>query len=346
MAALLLLLSVLFAQLQDSVPNRQPQIVAGANQVALTFGAGNTVYFASSGDSGVSWTSPVVVSSKGMLSLGMRRGPRVAMSGSSIVISAVVGEKGRGADGDLVAWRSVDRGQTWSAGKVVNDVPGSAREGLHAMVSGTGNTIFVTWLDLRAKGTKLYGSVSQDGGATWSPNRLVYESPSGSVCECCHPTAFIDTKGQIFVMFRNSIEGNRDMYVVSSGNGGRTFGPAQKLGSGAWELKACPMDGGSFVVGAGGVSAVWRREGTVYRSAIGGAEEALGPGRQPVAVLTPQGTLTAWTEEKLLKYLRQGETAPRALAGEAAFPSLTVLPNGDVLVAAERGGTVFVEPLP
>jgi hypothetical protein len=44
--------------------------------------------------------------------LGMRRGPRIAVAPGAIVISAVVGEKGRGADGDLIAWRSVDGGRS------------------------------------------------------------------------------------------------------------------------------------------------------------------------------------------------------------------------------------------
>lgn len=97
-----------FALLKDSAPNRQPQIASHGREVALTFGAGNTVYFASSRDAGYTWTEPRAVSSQGVLSLGMRRGPRIAFAsgGESIVISAIVGEKGHGADGDLIAWRS------------------------------------------------------------------------------------------------------------------------------------------------------------------------------------------------------------------------------------------------
>ena len=188
MLAFLLLISAEFAPQVDSVPNRQPQLAIQGRQVALTFGAGNAIYFASSRDSGATWTKPIPVFSGGQLALGMRRGPRIAISGDAIVISAVVGVKGKGADGDLVAWRSVDGGRTWASGKTVNDVPSSAREGLHAMAAGGNNTLFATWLDLRKKGTRLYGSVSHDGGASWSANRLVYESPSGTVCQCCHPT--------------------------------------------------------------------------------------------------------------------------------------------------------------
>jgi hypothetical protein len=346
MLAFLLLLAVEFSPPDQSVPNRQPQVATRNNQVALTFGAGNHIYVASSMDGGAQWTKPVLVPSQGVLSLGMRRGPRVALSGKSIVVSAILGAKGRGADGDLLAFRSTDGGMSWSTGKAINDVPGAAREGLHAMASGGDSTVFAVWLDLRSEGTRLYGSVSKDGGATWSQNRLVYESPSGSVCECCHPTAFVDAKGRIYVMFRNSLAGNRDMYIVRSNDGGRTFGAAEKLGSGSWLLNACPMDGGSFVAGEdGGVFAVWRREGTIYRSGIGGKEVAIGVGRQPVGVLTPRGMMTAWTEGKSVKLIRPAESNVSTIEGDAGFLSLAALPSGVVLVAGERGGKVFVDRL-
>ena len=50
----------------------------------------------------------------------------------------------------------------------------------------------------------------------------------------------------------NSLDGNRDMYLVRSEDGGRTFGPPEKLGAGTWKLAACPMDGGDLVRGGGG----------------------------------------------------------------------------------------------
>jgi len=337
-----LLMTVEFSP-YSGVPNRQPHLAARNQQVVMTYGAGNAVYFTSSNDGGSTWTRPVVVAAKGKMSLGMRRGPRIAISGESIVISAVVGERGGGADGDLIIWMSADGGKTWSAGKAINEVPGSAREGLHSMAAGGKNTLFATWLDLRSKGTTLYGAVSHDGGKTWSGNRLVYASPSGSICECCHPTAVVDQQGLIYVMFRNSLEGNRDMYVVRSDDGGKTFSSAQKVGSGSWKLNACPMDGGSLAVASGGrVATVWRRDGNIFYSGLGGEEELLGSGRQPVVVSTNRDDVIAWTQGKTLMWVRTSERTVRRLDGEAAFVSLVSLPNGNVLLAGERGDSIFV----
>lgn len=227
----------------------------------------------------------------------------------------------------------------------VNDVPASAREGLHSLAAGGRNILFATWLDLREKGTKLYGSVSKDGGRTWSPNRLVYQSPSGSVCECCHPTAVVDSEGVIGVMFRNSLDGNRDMYMVRSADGGATFGPAAKLGSGSWKLNACPMDGGSLVLGPKDSSvSVWRREASLYLS-NGSDESLLGPGRQPVITRTSKGTFIAWSEGKSIRWKEAKDNGAKTLAEEGTFLSIVPMPEGGVLLAGERDGTVFVKPL-
>src|SRR6202040_2323112 len=121
-------------------------------------------------DRGATFTKPIKVAEAPMLSLGRHRGPRIAITPSAIVISAVTGTKTPpGADGNLTAWRSTDGGKTWSTGVTVNDQPASAREGLHAMTSARG-LLFAAWLDDRAKGKRLYSATSKDNGATWSKN--------------------------------------------------------------------------------------------------------------------------------------------------------------------------------
>src|SRR5713226_8175008 len=247
------LLSLLFAvHIGPDNPRleyRQPQLAAGAGIVGVTFGGDKTIYFAASRDNGQTFSSPVKVAASPMLSLGRHRGPRIAITANTIVISAVGGTKmPPGADGDLRAWRSTDGGKTWADGVVINDTPSSAREGLHSMAAGGKGLLFATWLDDRAKGKKLYGATSKDGGASWSKNVLIYESPSGTICQCCHPTAIVDAKGEIYVMWRNALDGNRDMYVAHSRDGGASFSAAKKMGADSWRLDACPMDGGGLTM--------------------------------------------------------------------------------------------------
>src|SRR4051794_4283407 len=102
-------------------PAREPQMVADGSSVYLTYGAGSVIYFSSSRDSGKTFSQPVRVGETSILPLSRHRGPRIAIAGRAIVITAVAGKTpsdgahshGLPADGDLLAWRSLDHGQTW-----------------------------------------------------------------------------------------------------------------------------------------------------------------------------------------------------------------------------------------
>ena len=80
-------------------------------------------------------------------------------------------------DGDVLAWRSIDGGASWSGPRRVNGVEGSAREGLHALAAGPDGSLFCAWVDLRDGRAEVYGARSADGGASWEPDVLIYRSP-------------------------------------------------------------------------------------------------------------------------------------------------------------------------
>jgi hypothetical protein len=198
------------------------------------------------------------------LSLGLRRGPRIAQTGTAIVVTAIGGAIGKGKDGDILAYRSLDNGKSWLGPVRVNDVAASAREGLHAMTSSENGTLWCVWLDLREKGPQLFASKSVDHGATWSKNVMVYRSPDGSVCECCHPS-IVASKDSLHVLFRNSLKGNRDMYLVSSQDGGETFSARQfDLGKVNGNSTLAPWTGVCWrLTRDQKLSTVWRRDRSI-----------------------------------------------------------------------------------
>ena len=146
----------------------------------------------------------------------------------------------------------------------------------------------------------MYGASSNDGGQTWSENRQIYSSPSGTVCECCHPSVAIDSKGTIYVMWRNAVAGNRDMYAAVSSDGGKTFKAAVKLGAGTWKLDSCPMDGGHLASTAPGkLVAVWRRENQLFKLSSGDRGEApLASGEQPWITTNSDGAWLTWISKR------------------------------------------------
>lgn len=320
----------------------QPQAcVAVDGTTYVVFGVADRVAFCKSVDDGKSFTAPRDAVTVPNLSLGMRRGPRIAVSQGSLVITAIGGQKGKGQDGDLLAWRSADGGESWSGPSRVNDVAASAREGLHAMTVAPDGSFWCVWLDLRSKKTELYAARSRDGGASWSDNSLVYRSPAGSICECCHPSIAIDDHG-IHVMFRNSLAGDRDLYLVSSRDQGLSFGPAIALSRDRWALNACPMDGGMLASdGSGTITAVWRREGQLFRSTLDLdqhrviREEPIGEGEQPWVASTSRGPVMVWTEGRAgrLRMKSDWESETQLLDRRARDPILVSRPGGAGVVA-------------
>lgn len=303
------------------------------------WGSGNSILFAKSTDGGRTFGAPVKVAEAGVISLGSHRGPRLVMTPKAIVVGAVYGEKGKGADGDLLAFRSTDGGKTWSKPVRVNDTAGAAREGLHAMAA-EGEFIYAAWLDDRDGGKTVYGAASTDGGATWSANRLIYRSPDGHVCECCHPSVAVANGGrEIYAMFRNWLGGSRDFYLAKSTDGGRTF-QTSKLGEGTWKLNACPMDGGGLSVGAQGPLTVWRRESTVYIDRPGAKETEVGPGKNP----SISGETVAWSAPDGLR-VKQGNHAAVLLDPNGAYPSVASGKEFDI-AAWEQAGSIEIRVLP
>ncbi len=248
-----------------------------------------------------------------------------------LVVTAIGGLQGRGRDGDLQAWRSTDGGETWKGPVQVNDVADSAREGLHGMASGSDGSVWCVWLDLREKQSVVFASKSNDGGETWKTNVAVYRSPDGNVCECCHPSVMVGD-GAVHVMFRNSLAGNRDMYVATSKDEGATFAPATKIGQGTWKLDACPMDGGMLAQGPkGSLVAVWRHNKEVFvASSDGEKEQMLGRGEQPWVAATPSGPIIVWTDRREgdLWVQRPGTRQPQKLSAAARDPMVATAIGG------------------
>jgi hypothetical protein len=319
---------------------KDPQAaIDDAGLIYVVYGNGDAIRCAVSTDAtGSKFQKPVTIHDRGVLSIGMRRGPRIAISRRSIVVTAVVGDHGNGRDGDLLAWRSTDRGTTWSKPTPINRVQGSAREGLHATASGPEGLVYAAWLDDRNGRKEVFGAGSHDGGITWEPDKLVYRSPEKSVCECCHPSVAFGPDRSVYVMWRNNIQGARDLYFSRSTDLGARFAPALKLGDRSWILNGCPMDGGAIAVDrAGNVATVWLRAGTVVSASPTRDELTIGDGVQPWLAFDQTEPVIVWLDRRPGRLsIRRGLTS----AAETIVESGAI----DPVVAANpaRSGSVVV----
>lgn len=267
-----------------------PALVKDANdRIDLVYGYGDSLMYSYMTADGQTFAPPVLIDTIADLVDYATRGPQLAVTSGGIVVIAVE------RSGNIYSFVKDPSGKWRSSGRV-NDVDTVDKEGFVGISSDGGNNVFAIWPDLRDNGRqKIYGAKSTDGGKTWEKNMLVYQSPGGTVCECCKPSIAMHGR-DIYVMFRNSLNGNRDLYLAHSPDGGNRFETAEKLGFGNWKLDGCPMDGGGLAIGENAVpQTVWRRESKIFAAVPGGMEKEIGEGRDCTVETISGRNIYAWT---------------------------------------------------
>jgi hypothetical protein len=301
-------------------------VIDNREKINLVYGLGDSIMYSYSSDKGKTFASPVLISELPGLAASHTRGPQIAFTKNGLLVTACINS------GNIFSYKT-DASGKWYQTSRVNDVDTVAKENLMAL-SADGNNAFAVWLDLRDKHNKIYGAGSTDGGKTWSRNKLVYASPDATVCECCKPSVVV--KGNsVYVMFRNWLKGNRDLYLIQSTNNGNTFGKAEKLGNGSWALNGCPMDGGSLAIGKkGNLQTVWNRKGTIYACEPGKNETELGKGRSCTLETVNGKNIYAWVENGEVVVLKPGG---KEVLGKGQLPLIKAVDNDHVLCVWENG---------
>lgn len=331
------------APAQSGLVYKQPYLAAAGERVGLVFGSGDTIYYSGSSNQGQSFQPPVAVATAATLSIGNHRGPRLAFAGSAAIITAGVSSPStQYGPNTLLSWRSTDGGKTWSPGAKISN-PESAGMGFHALASDGGQRVWSAWLGPENGHVMLFGAHSEDAGLTWSKPRIVYESPGGGVCECCHPSIALAENGTVYVMFRNSLEGSRDLYLATSTDSGQSF-QTVKLGQGTWPIEACPMDGGALSEFQGKVVTVWRRKSNVFLARPDGkAEQDFGAGKNPAIAWGERGVYLVWSSSEGLMASSPGHAEPYILAKSGGFPSISA--GGAVIAAWDDKGVIRTQRL-
>jgi len=188
---------------------------------------------------------------------------------------------------------------------------------------------------------KIYMSSSKDAGLTWSKSQLVYRSPDGSVCECCKPSITSDATGSITIMFRNNIDGSRDLHFTKSSDGGVSFSSPQKLGSGTWKINGCPMDGGGIVVNSdGSLKSIWQRKGEIFMASNSSGEQLIGQGRSPSIASKGGKIYLVYTNGKDIMALYPNKDQPIKI-GEGSLPKVITLEEGAIQLWVSESGIKY-----
>ena len=304
----------------------QPQVVVAGKVVHLIYFKGDPkagdVFYVRSTDEGTTWTAPLRVNSgaSSAVAMGTIRGPMLS-----------VGRNGRA----FVAWNGSDKAmprnpmapasvQKYGAAPLLfarlNNA-GDAFEpqrnlltrtfildGGASVASDEEGRVYVAWhaVDRQGQdesGRRVYLSTSTDDGATFSPEKPVWNTPTGA-CECCQVGIKAGNGGRVSLLYRSATELiHRDSYFLQSVDGGKSF-RGQKVSE--WNINACPMS--SFALaGSAKTSAIgWESAEKVYFSRLddkgqaGRTVAAPGTGenrKYPSLAVGSSGTLLfAWTE--------------------------------------------------
>jgi hypothetical protein len=255
--------------------------------IRIVYGKEKTLYYTESLDQGKKFSDPVKVCTfSNNVVLAMGRGPQIASANGNIVISCVADK------GNVLSIHKDAGSKKWSEPVQVNDIPGKALEGFCSLVAND-KEFYILWHDLRSGKNELYGSVSADGGKKWNTNTVIYSSSdtSKSICPCCKSSLTVDNKGKVYAMWRNLINGSRDLYFMPFDKSAE----AQKLGTGTWLMNSCPMDGGSMASNSDGqITTIWRRTNSIYTCEQGKEEVQIGEGRNPVIASGSTGNFIAY----------------------------------------------------
>jgi hypothetical protein len=164
-----------------------------------------------------------------------------------------------GAAGELLAARSEDGGDTWSAPVTIASVHAAGVPGARTAESlpsaavdpRTGN-LYVVWQDDRfSPGVDQVAlSRSTDGGQTWSAPQLVSDGPRDA--PNFTPAVAVNAEGLVGVAFytlRNDPSRRVlvDEYLAVSRNAGRRFGRSQRVSSSSWDVRFAAMSRGFFL---------------------------------------------------------------------------------------------------
>jgi hypothetical protein len=207
-------------------------------------------------DGGATWSSPVPVG-EGQPGPGpAKRGldPQIAAAGDKLVAVWTSGAETRFGRGPLATAISTDGGRTWTPGANPSDDRLATDHAFADVVADDAGNFHCVWLDGR-HGAKADGTIAEDagkglryarsgdGGRTWSANVTL----DPQCCECCWNTLLTLPGGVVHVLYRD--RNPRDMALISSPDGGRTWGKAAPVGAFRWDFTGCPHVGGALASG-------------------------------------------------------------------------------------------------
>lgn len=149
---------------------------------------------------------------------------------------------------DLFLARSSDGGQTWSASMALTTDQTPVADTPHALVAGAAGQVYVVWATQRSSMSFIFFSASADGGETWTAPVPVNNAVPRMAVRL-NPDLALDQNGHLYVAWQDNRNGNNDIFVARSTDGGQTWGDDVRVND---DTGAAAQSQPSLVAGAEG----------------------------------------------------------------------------------------------
>jgi hypothetical protein len=199
------------------------------------------------------------------------------------------------------------------------------------------------------KGRSVWISASEDGGKTFSKDRVIYKSKKG-ICACCGMDTIFSPSGKLWTIFRNVGSSGRDMVLLSStGKGKKIKLKAKRIDT--WKTRQCPMSSTQLFALKKEVYLTWENKGQVFFKKASKGKPIAVPGnangrKHPRIAVNSKGlVLVAWTEGTGWKrggslhwQVFDTKGKPTKFKGEKggipvwSFPAVYVRPNDEFMI--------------
>ncbi len=266
-----------------------------------------------------------------------------------------------GPDGTIyVAWldgrtRDAARARLMAEGKL--KPPATGGHGKHDRAAMAAAARAEAQLPL--PGTELRVAVSRDGGRSFEETAVVAEG----TCQCCRTALAVGEDGTLYLAWRHIFPGGeRDIALVRSIDGARTFTSPTRVHADGWQLDGCPHAGPSLALDARGqVHVAWytgapSRPGLYYAFSKDGGRSFSAPVPLADGVGVSQVKLGGHDTDRIWLAWENGRSLYLAVANGAGGVTVTdtlsgsqpalAAGNGLVALAGQTESDAFVRLLP
>jgi hypothetical protein len=181
------------------------------------------IYFSRSTDNGASFSTSIRVNDDEIQAIHYK--PSLGVDARGHIY--IAWRDDRNGHADIYFSKSDNGGGSFSRNIKLNDDRGWAYQGNPSLAVGPDGLVGVAWNEDRDKNDDIFFTLSHDGGKTFTKNRKANDDKGKTVQS--HPSLAIGSDGLIVLTWQDFRNGDSDIYMIRSVDGGRTFSPNQKV---------------------------------------------------------------------------------------------------------------------